>query len=54
MKGAREVIPLLQAMLEEKPRKPWVSLHVPKAIKSLEKERNFQQNAPMNADKPRR
>lgn len=54
MRGASEAIPLLQAMLEEESRKPWVSVHVPRAIKSLKKEGNSQQNASADADKPRR
>ena len=35
MHGAQEAIPLLEAMLEEIQRKPWVPVHVPRALKSL-------------------
>ena len=42
MKGAREAIPLLEAMLVEKSGKPWVSVHVPRAINTLKKDRNSQ------------
>ena len=35
MTGAEEAIPLLEAMLSEQPTKPWVSTHVPRALKAL-------------------
>ncbi len=35
MKGAEEAIPLLEAMLCEQSTKQWVSVHVPRALKSL-------------------
>lgn len=35
MKGAEEAIPLLEEMLLERPTKPWVSAHVPRALKAL-------------------
>lgn len=36
MRGAVESLPLLRAMLEEEERKPWVSTHVPRAIRAIE------------------
>jgi len=38
MKGAQEALPLLEAMLTEEAPKPWVSIHVPEAIVSLQNE----------------
>ena len=35
MDGAKDAIPLLEAMLSEQSKKPWVSFHVPRAIKAL-------------------
>lgn len=35
MNGAEEAIPLLEEMLSEQPTKPWVSAHVPRALKAL-------------------
>ena len=35
MNGAKEVIPLLSAMLSEQSKKSWVSVHAPRAIKAL-------------------
>ena len=42
MAGARKAIPLLQAMLKEEPTKPWVSVHVPRAIASLKTRKDAQ------------
>jgi len=39
MYGATEAIPLLEAMLDEKPSKSWVSVHVPRALEALRSSR---------------